>query len=94
MGGQQIRAAIPLGPACPVRHAHPRLRLQHTQTASDCEKEGLDKGRVPRICAAGRALVLSVAMEDEEAKRACKVLASGAAQRTAIDASASLSPLA
>ena len=57
VGGQQIWAAIPLGPAGPVRRAHPRLRLQHTQTASDCEKEGLDKGRVPRICAAGRVLV-------------------------------------
>jgi hypothetical protein len=49
VGGQQIWAAIPLGHACPVRHAHPRLRLHSTQTARDCEKEGLEKGRVPRI---------------------------------------------
>jgi len=54
------------------------------------------------FCAAGRALVPSAAMEDEEAKRACKGLghqgkckrARGAAQRTAIDASASLRSLA
>ena len=57
VGGQQISAAIPLDLACPVRRANPRLRLQHTQTASDYEKEGLDKCRMPRICAAGLVLV-------------------------------------
>jgi hypothetical protein len=80
--------------------AHARPRQSSTQTASDCTKKGLQEGRVlvlrrrPRVSfpgyhARGRGAARAQGFgTSRHSKRA-----RGAAQRTAIDASASLNPL-
>jgi hypothetical protein len=61
--------------------AHTRaLVCNPRKTASDCAKEGFEKGRVPLICAAGRALVPMQRGGGGARVYICKAFGSGGAQ--------------
>ena len=57
---------------------HARALARSPRKPQAIAKEGLEKGRVPRICADGRALV---PWQEAKAKLACKVLGVGRASK-------------